>query len=220
MVRGHNRGDERWGYKRTLAHCRQVQELTVSKGQPGVSAFVACRTASNGSLVDVPRTGFFSICCCQHCSRSQSLALIVSVYSTGIPLRLEGYGVFGPTLGKGTGCSVPSRWRRQQISSVKVEAYRSSLLKVTRRGQSMSTSGRSSVSADMSGISLPASSWRAAGSCDSSASPSLVGSDSSCSGLAAGSVSNWRAGSESTSTSGSFPTELLFRSGTYRWSYG
>ena len=75
------------------------------------------------------------------------------------------------------------------------------------------------MSVDMSSTSLPASSL-AAGSCDSSASASSIGSASSSSGSTAGSVLNWRAGSESASTSGFFPTERLLRSDTYRWWYG
>ena len=119
-------------------------------------------------------------------------------------LRLDRYGVIGLILGQDNGCSEPSRWRPQQINFVKVRAYRSR--KVSRRERSMSTSGRSSVSADVSGIALPAS-WRpAAGWCESSAGASPVGNDSSPSGSTAGSVSNWSASSASMSTSGSFPT--------------
>ena len=133
--------------------------------------------------------------------------------------------MFRRTVGKGTGCSVPSRWRRQQISFIRVGACGNSLPKVTRRGRPMSTSGRSSVSVNMSGISLPALSRRAAASSESSVGASFVGIYSSCSdsssfGSTPGSVSNWRAGSDLTSTSGSFPTERPLRSDTYRWSYG
>ena len=133
---------------------------------------------------------------------------------------LDGCGVFGPTLDKGTGCSVPSRWRRQQMSCVKVAASRSCLPKVTRRGRSMSMMGRSSVSVDMSGTSLPASSRCTWDWCEPSASASFDGSGSSFCGWTAGSVSNWRAGLASPSTSGPFPTECPLRSHTYRWLHG
>ena len=98
----------------------------------------------------------------------------------------------------------------------------------------MITSGRSSVSAGMSG-SLPASSRCNAGWCESSAgissggtgprssgstAVSFDGSGSRSSGSTAGSVSNWRAGCACLSASGSFPTERPLRSETYRWSYG
>ena len=106
------------------------------------------------------------------------------------------------------------------MSSVKVGAYRSSLPKVTRRGRSMSLSRKSSVSVDRSGTSLPASSRRTVGWCASAASALSDGSGSSFFGSRAGSVSNWRAGSASPSTSGPFPTERPLQSETYRWWYG
>ena len=100
----------------------------------------------------------------------------------------------------------------------------------------MLTSGRSSVSAGVSG-SLPASSRCMSGWCISSAmisshgtgssprsSGSTVvtsdGSGSRSSSSTAGSVSNWRAGSACSSASGSFPTKRPLRRKTYRWSYG
>ena len=83
----------------------------------------------------------------------------------------------------------------------------------------MSMSGRSSVLLDVSG-SLPASSRCTTGWCESSAGVSFDGSGSRSSGPTAGSVSNWRADSASSSTTGSFPTELPLRSDTYRWLYG
>ena len=89
----------------------------------------------------------------------------------------------------------------------------------------MSISGRSSVSVDMSGVSLPASLRRSALSCEYSALASFVGSDSSCSGSSssgstAGSVLNCRSGSESTSTSTFLPTERPLPSDTCTWLYG
>ena len=64
------------------------------------------------------------------------------------------------------------------------EQYRSSLPKVTRRGGSMLTSGRSSVSAGMSG-SLPASSTFTSGWCEYSARISSDGTGSRSSGSTA-----------------------------------
>ena len=128
--------------------------------------------------------------------------------------------MLGPALRKGTGCRVPSRWREQRRNSVKVGAYRSCLPKVTRRGRSMSTSGRSSGSVDWSGFWLQASLRPPAGSCESSVTTSSVGNGSSPSGSIAAAVSNWSAGSASASTPGSFPTEGLLGSDTYRWLYG
>ena len=125
-----------------------------------------------------------------------------------------------PWVSEKAGYSVTSQWRRQRISSVKVGAYRSSVPKVTRRGRSMSASGRSSVSVDMSATPLPVSSRCAVGWCECSASASSDGIGSSSFGSTAGSVSNWRAGSASTSTSGSFTTDGPLWSDTYRWSYG
>ena len=84
----------------------------------------------------------------------------------------------------------------------------------------MFTLGRSSGSVDWSGISLQASSRRAAGLSESSANASSVGNGSRSSGSTGGSVSNGGAGSALTSTSGSFPTERPLRRDTYRWSYG
>ena len=98
----------------------------------------------------------------------------------------------------------------------------------------MLTSGRSSVSAGMSG-SLPASSRCMSGWCESSARISSDGTSSMSSGSTvvafdgsgsrsscstAGSVSDWRAGSACLSASGAFPTARRLRSETYRWWYG
>ena len=98
----------------------------------------------------------------------------------------------------------------------------------------MPTSARSSVLAGISG-SLPASSRCTSFCCESSARISSDGTGSRSSGLTAvafdgngsrssgstaGSLSNWRAGSACSSASGSFTTERLLRSETYRWSYG
>ena len=108
VVHGHNGGDERWWYKHTFGHCRQLEELTVVGGQLGVSELVSCRRASDGDLINMPGTWIFPICRCPHCFRSQILAKVVSVYSRCVPLRQEGYGIFRPTLGKDIGCSVQS----------------------------------------------------------------------------------------------------------------
>ena len=92
------------------------------------------------------------------------------------------------------------------------------------------------MSIDVSG-SLPASSRCMFGWCEFSAMISSDGAGSSLrssgsavvaldgrgsrsSGSRAGSVSNWRAGSASSSASSFFPTERPLRSETYRWSYG
>ena len=82
VVHGHNRGDESWRYKHTLAHCQQMEELTITEIQLGVSEVVLCRRASNRDLVHVSPTWVFWICCCPESCRSQILTLMVLVYST------------------------------------------------------------------------------------------------------------------------------------------
>ena len=82
VVHGHNPGDNRPRYKHTLAHCPQIEELTIIEGQLGVSQLVSCRRASNRDLIDVSRTWVFSICFCPHSCRSEILTLMVLVYAT------------------------------------------------------------------------------------------------------------------------------------------
>ena len=67
MVHGHDRRHERSGYKNMFAHRGQVEELTIIKGQLGVSELMSCRRASNGDLIDVSRTWIFLIRRRPHC---------------------------------------------------------------------------------------------------------------------------------------------------------
>ena len=129
---GHNRGDERSRYKHTLAHCRHVEDLTVIEGLLGVSELVLCHRASKRrSRRCVSFVGLLDMLLPTRLSKLNPCIDSVGVLERCVPLRLEGYGLFGPTLGKETGCSVPSHWRLQRISPVKVRAYQSSLPKVT-----------------------------------------------------------------------------------------
>ena len=86
-----------------------MEEFAIIEGQAGISKLVSCRRASNRDFVDVLRPWVLSIGCRPRSCRSQVFALIMSMYSAVCTLKTQGYGVFDPTIGKGTDCNVPSR---------------------------------------------------------------------------------------------------------------
>ena len=97
---GHNLGDERTTYKHTLAHCQQVEELTIIEGQLGVSKMVSCRRPWNSNLIHVSGMWVFSICC-PHVSQSQVLTLIVFLYSTVCAFKMRSLRCVPCNLGQG-----------------------------------------------------------------------------------------------------------------------
>ena len=109
VIHSHNRRNQRSGDKHTFAHRRQMEEFAIIEGQLGISKLVSCLRASNRDLLDVLRPWVLSIGCRPHSCRSQVFALIMSGTRRCVLLRLEGYGVFDPTFGKGTDCNVPSQ---------------------------------------------------------------------------------------------------------------
>ena len=90
LVHGHNGGYKCSRYKKKVAHCQQVEELTVIEGQFGILQLVLCRRASDGNLVNVPGAWVFSICRCPHCCRSQIVALVMSLYLAACAFKAGG----------------------------------------------------------------------------------------------------------------------------------